>query len=120
MKNFIFLSAMAVAALSANAQAVESGLKAQPIGFQKTFAKMNVKGGELAPRLEGARTPMRAIADDAQAAIVNGVFYQRPEGCYYSAYTWGSARTHPCTCHLSQCLRKSCSCLLDHQRSGCF
>ena len=91
MKNFIFLSAMAVAALSANAQAVESGLKAQPIGFQKTFAKMNVKGGELAPRLEGARTPMRAIADDAQAAIVNGVFYQRPEGCYYSAYTWGSA-----------------------------
>lgn len=82
---------MAVAALSANAQAVESGLKAQPIGFQKTFAKMNVKGSELAPRLEGARTPMRAIADDAQAAIVNGVFYQRPEGCYYSAYTWGSA-----------------------------
>ena len=88
MKNFIFLSAMAVASLSANAQAVESGLKAQPIDFQKTFAKMNVKGGELAPRLEGARTPMRAIADDAQAAIVNGVFYQRPEGCYYSAYKW--------------------------------
>ena len=65
---------MAVASLAANAHVVESGFKAQTIEFQKTFAKMNVKGSELPPRLVGARTPMLAISDEAQAAIVNGVF----------------------------------------------
>lgn len=77
MKNFIFLSAMAVASLSASAQAQQVTLKANPVDFTKGLKTLNAASAEALK----AVAPKRSVED--------GVLYGRPEGVYHSAYTFG-------------------------------
>lgn len=75
MKNFIFLSAMAAASLSASAQHQHMVLQANPIDYAKGLQTLKA-------------SPATAKASVAKRSIEDGVLYGRPKGCYHSAYTF--------------------------------
>lgn len=82
MKNFIFLSALAAASLSASAQHQQVALQAKPFDL--------TKGLQTLPA-----APANMKASVAKRSIEDGVLYGRPKGCYHSGYSFGQDGSIP-------------------------
>lgn len=80
MKNFIFLSALAAASLSASAQHQQVALQAKPFDLTKGLQTLQA-------------APANMKASVAKRSIEDGVLYGRPRGCYHSGYTFGQDGT---------------------------
>lgn len=82
MKNFIFLSALAAASLSASAQHQQVALQAKPFDLTKGLQTLQA-------------APANMKASVAKRSIEDGVLYGRPRGCYHSAYSFGQDGSIP-------------------------
>ena len=75
MKNFIFLSALAAASLSASAQHQQVALQANPFDLTKGLQTLQA-------------APANMKASVAKRSIEDGVLYGRPRGCYHRVYSF--------------------------------
>ncbi len=82
MKNFIFLSALAAASLSASAQHQQVALQAKPFDLTKGLQTLQA-------------APANMKASVAKRSIEDGVLYGRPKGCYHSGYSFGQDGSIP-------------------------